>query len=77
VYNVCSQTRSDRPTCLSFTSQDAGGKLIPTADLLAAGAKLEQGLYSTVKYNFNASVPAQKAAFVELLKTVSGVVFSM
>lgn len=50
--------------------EDAGGKLIPAADLLAAGAKLEEGLYSTVKYNFNASVPAQKAAFVELLKTV-------
>jgi hypothetical protein len=47
--------------------------LIPTADLLASGAELEEGLYSTVKYNFNASVPAQKAGFIELLKTVSWV----
>lgn len=51
--------------------QDAGGKLIPSADLLAAGAKLEEGLYSTVKYNFNASVPAQKTGFINVLKTVS------
>jgi hypothetical protein len=43
---------------------------VPTAELLAAGAKLEEGLYSTVKYNFNASVPAQKAGFINMLKTV-------
>uniref|UniRef100_A0A383V7H6 Uncharacterized protein n=1 Tax=Tetradesmus obliquus TaxID=3088 RepID=A0A383V7H6_TETOB len=50
--------------------EDAGGRLIPSADLLAAGAKLEEGLYSTVKYNFNASVPAQKTGFINVLKTV-------
>lgn len=46
--------------------------MLPTAEaLLAAGATIKEGQYSTLDYNFNASVPAEMQGFINILQEVS------
>jgi hypothetical protein len=55
--------------CLSVV-QDAGGQMPAVADVVAAGGVARTSGANT-NYNFNASVPAQRTGFLNILKEVS------
>jgi hypothetical protein len=68
---VCS-SMSKICLCSSMSSvvQDAGGQMPAVADVLAAGGVARTSGGNT-NYNFNASVPAQRTGFLDILKEVS------